>query len=540
MNNIKLLDCTLRDGAYIVNSEFGDPAIKGIINKLQNANVEIIECGWLKNFEHENGSSFFHIPSDLEQYITTKNKNTTYVVMIDWDRYDINNLPLNNGKSIDAIRVVFPKGKHKQGIAVGEEIYKKGYRVFYQAANTLGYSEDELIELADDINKSHTVGLSVVDTFGAMYEEDLEKILNILDKRLKNEIKLGFHSHNNQQLSFSLTTSFLKFFKNSNREIIIDSSLCGMGRGAGNATTELVVSYLNKKYDAHYNLDEIMDAIDIYMTYFKENYSWGYSTEYFISGLYCCHVNNIAYLLNNHHTTAKDMRNIIESLSPEDRKKYDYDLLEQKYVENQSRYVDDMSTVDLLKRKLNNRKVLMIAPGKTSVDDRGRIQDYINKNKPVVIGVNAIIPEYKYDYLFFVNPTRYEYAQNAYSEEFKQTKHIILSNIKNTVTDNELLINYESIIRRGWPHFDNAVMCCLYLLERLDAENVAIAGFDGFKNKYNESYADKLLPSLNLNGDWDKLNEEIHRMFIRFKETAEKCKKIEFVTKSIFEAALPQ
>ena len=79
-------------------------------------------------------------------------------------------------------------------------------------------------------------------------------------------------------------------------------------------------------------MDSIMDAIDIYMEFFKENYEWGYSTPYFIAGMYCCHVNNIAYLLKNHRTSSRDMRNIIESLSQDDRKKYDYDLLEEKYL----------------------------------------------------------------------------------------------------------------------------------------------------------------------------------------------------------------
>jgi hypothetical protein len=85
-----------------------------------------------------------------------------------------------------------------------------------------------------------------------------------------------------------------------------------------------------------------MDASDLYMEYFKANYSWGYSTPYFISGMYCCHVNNIAYLLKNHRTNARDMNEIIKSLDPQDRLKYDYDLLEEKYIENQNRVVDDV------------------------------------------------------------------------------------------------------------------------------------------------------------------------------------------------------
>jgi len=66
---IELLDCTLRDGAYIVDAKFGTPAIKGIIKKMQDANVDIIECGWLKNTPHEEGTSFYHTPEDLKPYL---------------------------------------------------------------------------------------------------------------------------------------------------------------------------------------------------------------------------------------------------------------------------------------------------------------------------------------------------------------------------------------------------------------------------------------------------------------------------------------
>ena len=313
MKKIELLDCTLRDGAYIVDSRFGSPAIKGIIKKMQDANVDIIECGWLKNGLHTEGSSFYHVPDDLKPYLIEKNTRSTYTVMIDWDRYDLDLLPPCDGETVDAIRVVFPHGRYKEGIAVGNAVKEKGYQVFYQAANTLAYSDEELRGLAEEINRIHPSGLSVVDTFGAMYEEDLERITGILDKNLDEGIKLGFHSHNNQQLSFALTIHFVKMFQDRERGIIVDASLNGMGRGAGNTPTELIVNYLNRN-GCSYEMDSIMAAIDIYMEYFKENYEWGYSTPYFIAGMYCCHVNNIAYLLQNHRTSAKDMRSIIESL----------------------------------------------------------------------------------------------------------------------------------------------------------------------------------------------------------------------------------
>ena len=203
-------------------------------------------------------------------------------------------------------------------------------------------------------------------------------------------------------MAFANSIAFANFFWGRERDVIIDSSLCGMGRGAGNATTELITSYLNKKYNKNYNLNIILDTIDTYMVQFEEHYRWGYSIPYFIAGTYCCHVNNIAYLLNNHRTGAKDMRNIIESLDPSDRLKYDYDLLEQKYVENQSRLVDDAESFDELKNTLAGRKIVLVAPGKSSSDNVMMINSYINDNNAISIAVNAILPGYDYDYLFSV------------------------------------------------------------------------------------------------------------------------------------------
>lgn len=532
--NIKLLDCTLRDGAYIVDSNFGSASIKGIIGHLQEAEVDIIECGWLKDKPHKEGSSFYHLPVDLEPYLQKKNPNVLYVVMIDWDRYDDSVLPEYDGKSIDAVRVVFPYGKHKEGIEIGMRIRQKGYTVMFQAANTLAYSDEDLKVLAEDMNKVMPASLSVVDTFGAMYEDDLKRIVKCLHTHLDPRITMGLHTHNNQQMAFALSVAFIKLLKDTQRGMIVDASLCGMGRGAGNATTELVANYLNRKCGCHYNIDAIMDAIDVYMGYYLEKYEWGYSTPYCIAGMYCCHVNNIAYLLENHRVKAKDMRLIIESLSPADRKKYDYDLLEEKYIQNQSRYVDDATALKRLSADLGDKHVLLVCPGRSAIEDGEKIRAYIRINRPVVIGVNAVVPGIDYDYLFFVNPARYEYARNTYPEEFENTLRIVLSNIKNTADENEVVVGFNSVIKRGWAHFDNAAICAFRLMDRLNVQNVAIAGFDGFRTRYNESYADEHLPSLNPDNQWDALNEEITAMFVDFRKHAVACRNICFVTDSLF------
>lgn len=107
---IQLLDCTLRDGSYINGFHFGAPAIKGIIKKMQEADVDLIECGWLKDAPHEEGSAYYHVPADLKPYLLDRSDRFVYVAMIDWDRYDVSALPPYDGTSINAVRVVFPRG----------------------------------------------------------------------------------------------------------------------------------------------------------------------------------------------------------------------------------------------------------------------------------------------------------------------------------------------------------------------------------------------------------------------------------------------
>ena len=535
-DRIKLLDCTLRDGAYIVESKFGEPAMKGIIKKMQDANADIIECGWLKDKPHVFGTSYFHVPSDLEQYIVERKPEATYSVMIDWDRYNLDVLPECDHKSIDAIRVVFPHGKHEGGIEVARKIKEKGYDVYLQAANTLAYSDEDLIALAKCVNSLEPKGLSIVDTFGAMYTEDVDRIMTILDRHLLPTIALGLHTHNNQQLAFAHTTHFItEMMKNSERQIIVDASLCGMGRGAGNSTTELVVSYLNRKYNCNYDLDAVLDAIDMYMGYFKANYEWGYNTYYFVAGVYCSHVNNIAYLLNNHSTSARDMRNIIESMDPKDRRAYDYDLLESKYVENQNRIVDDEATIDELKKLLHGKKVLLVAPGKSILTKKVEIDEFINREQPVTIAVNAVNKLYNCDFSFFVNSTRYDYARETHKKEFNRTKRILLSNIKTIAEKDEYVINFNRAIKRGFSQFTNAVICALRVLNKLGVQDVYLAGFDGFKNVYNESYAENTLPSLNPGNDWDTLNKDITDAFVDLRKSLDGEMHITFVTESIFD-----
>ena len=130
---------------------------------------------------------------------------------------------------------------------------------------------------------------------------------------------------------------------------------------------------------------------------------------------------------------------------------------------------------------------------------------------------------------------RYDYAREIYVSQFKETKKILLSNIKTTGLDDELIINFDSVIKRGWEHFDNAIITCLRLMSKLSVERVGIVGFDGFRNKYNESYADESLPTLDPTDIGDELNKEIQDIFNDFLKMNKGKMSIDFVTTCMFD-----
>lgn len=273
---IKILDCTLRDGAYVVEGNFGSKRICNIINSLQASGVDIIECGWLRDCLSEENTVFYNIPEELNRYVDKKTSN--FALMFDYDRYNIEKLPENIGL-VDIIRIAFYKRSLDEISFAAEKVKSKGYKVFLQPSNVKEYEEKDLIKLCKRANYIGVDACYIVDSFGSMFPEELGKIMPIFDEEINSDIQIGFHSHNNIQLSFGLS---IKFINEMKRDIVVDSSLAGIGRGAGNTKTELLLEYLNRYYDGEYKTGLIWKALE---NKILPDENWEYSAEKGLKGI---------------------------------------------------------------------------------------------------------------------------------------------------------------------------------------------------------------------------------------------------------------
>lgn len=440
-----------------------------------------------------------------------------------WKAYD--------GRSIDGIRFGFTKknyAEHKDDILRCMDIIKeKGYKLFIQGVNSLNYSDLEILELVSMVNDVHPYSFGIVDTYGAMYMDDVDRIYGLIDNNMKKDICINFHSHNNYQLSFAFAQEVIKLSRGS-RQIIIDGTLNGMGKVAGNLNTELLVDYLVRKLQYDYEVDDLFDMIDDFIYQYSLKHKWGFSTAALMAGIYKSHPNNIIYLTQKFRLDTKDIGKILSMIDPDKRQRYDYDNIQKLYIEYIADKTDDYETIQSLRKLIGDREVLVLVPGNSLNEYAKEISDYITEHDPFVISVN-FVDKNKDSYAFFGNQKRY-----AMLKEQRQGRKVIVSS--NVHSDGEdIVVNYHSLINRGYKYFENSTIMLLNLLKRIEVNSIAIAGFDGFDTEKKNNYIDGSYQNDRHIDEFVQLNEEIGDMLTGISETLEGKCEIHMITPSMFE-----
>lgn len=536
MKRVNILDCTLRDGGYLIDSQFGNTAIKGIIQGLTESGTDVIECGFLKDEEHQSGSTVFNNANQICPYLPKDRKQASYVCLADYSRYHIDNLEPYDGSSIDGVRACFFKEERHEVIGFCRKIIEKGYKLYVQPVDILGYTDAELLELISQINALEPYAFSIVDTFGSLYREDLQRVFHLIHHNLWTNAKIGFHSHNNLQMSFSLSQEFIEMSQGL-REVVVDSSMAGMGRGAGNTNTELVMQYMNRKFNSGYDIDIILDLIDNYIDGFHNQYEWGYSIPYFLAGSHSAHVNNISYLSTKAGIASRDINFLLNRLQPSERKRYDYDLLEKTYLEYLNTLCDDESSLHALKSALSDKDIMILLPGHSIVTCKERILTFYEEKHPVVISVNLLSADYPIHYAYFSNKNRYRYWKSA--THFHDYKKIVTSNVTTEDEENQFIIDFTRLVKCGWEQLDNSGILLLRLLDLMCVKSIAIAGFDGYShNTDNKNYAQKAMEKTRNTLNAENANKNIKSMLQDYMNTRQNDCPIQFITPSHFESVI--
>ncbi len=319
--HIELVDVTLRDGGIVIDFNYGPERMQKIKATLEASGVEYIETGYIDEKKGSpEGRTCFDNEVSIEKTLLSSGKKpgVTYFAMIDYGTFDVNRLQPRSEKGIDGIRLAFHKENWEASVEWGKIILAKGYDLYIQPMVSLRYSDEEYRRLIQVCNTELAAakGFYVVDSFGQMDNAALLHKLEIADQFLSMSMKLGFHAHNNRQMAYSNALSFVEF--NARHDMMLDASIMGMGKGAGNLCTELIEATLINE-GKNYNTSVIYDAISDYFAAQQQKTPWGYSLDYYLSSLYSCTPSYIKIFTADERVTTDVLVDLLKKMPEEKR-----------------------------------------------------------------------------------------------------------------------------------------------------------------------------------------------------------------------------
>jgi len=475
--NIRVLDCTLRDGGYINDWNFTDSQILNIIESLNSAKIDTIECGYLNDTKGNSAdSTLFKNLDILDTLLRSKSIAASKVVMINLGDFDAENaLPPKSATAIDGIRLAFHKHSLPAALKTAKKIIDLGYKLYFQPMITKNYTDLEFLSMIEEVNILNPYSFYIVDSFGSMTLDEFHKYLVLSDSNLQSTIALGYHSHNNMQLAFSNAIKMCT--SNIKRDIIIDASIYGIGRGAGNLNTELIADYLNKSFGKEtYDTLPLLEIIDTLLSSMMKKTPWGFSPAQFLSASFNCHPNYATYLINKNTNHIVGIKKVLEKLPANKKVSFDKELIENLYIASileAKSHLNDHISIDKAK------KILLVASGKSVKDYEKNIQEKIGSGTYILIALNHI-PAYKCDYYFFTNQKRFD----EFSNKLDNAKTIITNNIFAT-SNAQNVLDFSLLAFTAGNLVPNVAIVAINYLISLEFKEVEIAGLDGYKINFD-------------------------------------------------------
>lgn len=280
---LKVLDCTIRDGGLINNYQFSTDFVKAVYQAACQSGVDYVELGkkLVESDEYTRekyGRWNFCDEDDLREVIDSSECENAPVVavMFDVGRVDVGRLQPRDQSPMGMIRIACYVHDIDKGIDLAKRSKDLGYETTINIMAASASIESDLVEGLEQINAAKEVDfLYLVDSYGAFYSEQVTHYLKLYKKHAPDK-ELGFHAHNNQQLAFSNTQQAIIDGVN-----LLDATINGIGRGAGNCNLELLLNFLkNPKFDVR----PIYRVIQKQFVPLRNEIEWGFNDIYGISG----------------------------------------------------------------------------------------------------------------------------------------------------------------------------------------------------------------------------------------------------------------
>lgn len=293
---IKVLDCTVRDGGLMNKWQFSKDFVKGVYDSCVAAGIDYMEIGYISSEDQFSRDEFgpwkFCAEDDLREIMGDNNTDTKISVMADIGRIKYDDIRPKSESVIDLFRVACYDYQIDKAIELAHHVMDKGYEATINMMAVSKVSERALNQVLEDVANSRVPIFYLVDSFGSLYSEDINNLMHRYKSALPGKT-IGFHGHNNTQLAFANTIECIIDGAN-----MLDATMLGIGRGAGNCPMELLLSFLK---NPKYKIEPIIKCIQDYVYPLKKDIDWGYFIPYMITGAQNDHPRSaLAWMASEH------------------------------------------------------------------------------------------------------------------------------------------------------------------------------------------------------------------------------------------------
>ncbi|MFH1386370.1 MAG: aldolase catalytic domain-containing protein [bacterium] len=283
---IKVIDCTIRDGGLINDHQFSDRLVKAVYRACSLAGVDYVELGYQlskKQYSPDKfGRSKFCDDDFIREMTAGVENGAKIATMVDIGRVELEEIKPKKESAVDLIRTACYVKDIDKAIDYTNHFHAKGYET---TVNIMAISTaliPDLEEGLSELAKSPVKAVYIVDSYGALFSEQIHFLVNLYKKCLQPKgIEVGIHTHNNQQLGFANTIEAIR--KGAN---YLDATIFGIGRGPGNCPLELLVAFLK---NPKFKLEPVLEVIEEEMIPLRGKIEWGYIIPYMVTGVLNMH-----------------------------------------------------------------------------------------------------------------------------------------------------------------------------------------------------------------------------------------------------------
>jgi 4-hydroxy 2-oxovalerate aldolase len=280
---IKVLDCTIRDGGLMNNHHFEDKVVKAVYDACCEGGIDYMELGYKASRKlispGEHGKWKYCVEDDMRRVLGDNPNGLKLAVMADAERCDYHEDILPKKESIfSMVRVATYINQIPAALDMVKDAHDKGYETTLNLMAASIVPEPELNEGLELMAGSETKAIYLVDSFGALYSEQVHYMMKkYLCYCKSKKIEVGMHAHNNLQLAYANTIEAI--IEGAN---MLDATMAGLGRGAGNCPMELLIGFL---HNPKYKLRPLLKCIQETIEPMRAKLGWGFDLPYMMTGL---------------------------------------------------------------------------------------------------------------------------------------------------------------------------------------------------------------------------------------------------------------